>query len=378
MRALWSKRMSPNDDGHRSATTGVTSSDHARLWVIGLSALLIALGFARRRSGDAGPATGDRRSLEAGRGRSAETPSQIPARGWKDILLRVYHGISDNRILLVAAGVTFYSLLAIFPGIAALISIYGLFADPATVAGHLDTIANVAPGGAVDVLREQMTRLASQGGTTLGVSFVVSLAISLWTANSGVKAIFDALNIVYGEEEKRGFLKLNVVTLFVTLGIVAFILLTLAAVVAIPVALTYIPLPGVTALVVRIGRWPILFALVTLALAVLYKYGPSRAEPRWRWITWGSVSAAVVWLAASALFSWYVASFGSYNKTYGSLGAIIGFMTWIWISIIVVLVGAKLNAEMEHQTVRESTTGQPKPLGRRGARMADTVGAAQG
>jgi membrane protein len=377
MRALWSKRMSPNDDVHRSATTGVTSSDHARLWVIGLSALLIALGFARRRSGDASPATGDRRPLEAGRGRSAETPSQIPARGWKDILLRVYHGISDNRILLVAAGVTFYSLLAIFPGIAALISIYGLFADPGTVAGHLDTIANVAPGGAVDVLREQMTRLASQGGTTLGVSFVVSLAISLWTANSGVKAIFDALNIVYGEEEKRGFLKLNVVTLFVTLGIVAFILLTLAAVVAIPVALAYIPLPEVTALVVKIGRWPILFALVTMALAVLYKYGPSRTEPRWRWITWGSVSAAIVWLAASALFSWYVASFGSYNKTYGSLGAVIGFMTWIWISIIVVLVGAKLNAEMEHQTVHESTTGQPKPIGRRGARMADTVGAAQ-
>src|SRR4029077_11930772 len=147
-----SKRMSTNDDVHRSATTGVTPSEHAPLWAIGLSALLIALGFARRRSGDANPATGDRRSLEVGRGRSAETPSQIPARGWKDILLRVYHGISGNRILLVAAGVTFYSLLAIFPGIAALISIYGLFADPATVASHLDTIASVAPGGAVDVL----------------------------------------------------------------------------------------------------------------------------------------------------------------------------------------------------------------------------------
>jgi membrane protein len=365
-------------DVHRSGTVGVMSSGRAPLWAIGLSALLIALGFARRRSGDASLATGDRRSIEADRGRSAETPSRIPDRGWKDILLRVYHGISENRILLVAAGVTFYSLLAIFPGIAALISIYGLFADPATVASHLDTIASVAPGGAVDVLREQMTRLASQGETTLGVSFIVSLAISLWTANSGVKAIFDALNIVYGEEEKRSFIKLNAVTLFVTIGIVVFILLTLAAVVALPVALTYIPLPGVTALVVRIGRWPILFALVTLALAVLYKYGPSRAEPRWRWITWGSVSAAVVWLAASALFSWYVASFGSYNKTYGSLGAIIGFMTWIWISIIVVLVGAKLNAEMEHQTVRESTTGQPKPLGRRGARMADTVGRHRG
>jgi membrane protein len=365
-------------DVHRAGTAGVTSAEHSPLWVIGLSVLLIALGFARPRSGDKSPATADRGPLETGRGRSAETPSQIPARGWKDILVRVYHGISENRILLVAAGVTFYSLLAIFPGIAALISIYGLFADPATVASHLDTIASVAPGGAIDVLREQMSRLASQGGTTLGVSFIVSLAISLWTANSGVKAIFDALNIVYGEEEKRSFTKLNAVTLSVTLGIVAFILLTLAAVVVLPVALTFIPIPGVTALVVRIGRWPILFALVTLALAVLYRNGPSRTEPRWRWITWGSVSAAVVWLAASALFSWYVASFGSYNKTYGSLGAIIGFMTWIWISIIVVLVGAKLNAEMEHQTIRESTTGQPKPLGKRGARMADTVGAAQG
>ena len=369
--------MSTNDGVHRSVTTGVTSSEHARLWVIGLSALLIALGFARRRSGDASPATCDRRSLEVGRGRAAETPSQIPARGWKDILLRVYHGISDNRILLVGAGVTFYLLLAIFPGIAALISIYGLFADPASVASHLDTMANVAPGGAIDLLREEMTHLASQGGATLGVSFLVSLAISLWTANSGVKAIFDALNIVYGEDEKRSFLKLNAITLAVTLGIVVFILLTLAAIVAVPVALAYIPLPGVTALVVKIGRWPILFVLVTTALAVLYKYGPSRTEPRWRWITWGSVSAAIAWLAASALFSWYVASFGSYNKTYGSLGAVVGFMTWIWISIIVVLLGAKLNAEMEHQTVQESTIGQPKPLGRRGARMADSIGTAQ-
>ena len=291
--------------------------------------------------------------------------------------MRVYRGISENRILLVAAGVTFYALLAIFPGIAALISIYGLFADAASVADHLDTIAAVAPGGAIDVLREEMDRLASQGGATLGVSFMVSLAISLWTANSGIKAVFDALNIVYGEEEKRSFLKLNAVTLLVTLGIIAFILLTLAAIVAIPVALAFIPLPGMMAVVVKIGRWPVLFALVTIALAVLYKYGPSRTEPRWRWITWGSVSAAIVWLAASALFSWYVASFGSYNKTYGSLGAVIGFMTWIWISIIVVLVGAKLNAEMEHQTARESTTGPPKPLGRRGATMADTVGEAQ-
>jgi membrane protein len=201
-------------DVQRPAAADVTASEHTTaLWTIGLSALLIASGFARRRSRDPSVAPDNRRPVEAGRGRSAETPSEIPARGWKDILLRVYHGISENRILLVAAGVTFYALLAIFPGIAALISIYGLFADPASVANHLDTIASVAPGGAIDVLREQMTRLASQDGSALGVSFIVSLAISLWTANSGVKAVFDALNIVYGEEEKRSFLKLNAVTL---------------------------------------------------------------------------------------------------------------------------------------------------------------------
>jgi membrane protein len=364
-------------DVHYSTATDTTSPEHAPLWAIGLSALLIALGLTGRQSGDALRGRNDRALGEADHGRFADMPSQIPRRGWRDILPRVYNGISEDRILLIAAGVTFYALLAIFPGIAALISIYGLFADPASIASHLDTLANVAPGGAMDVLHEQMTRLASQGGTTLGVSFLISLAVSLWTANSGVKGLFDALNVVYEEEEKRGFIKLNAITLTVTASSVVFILLSIAVVVALPVVLNYLPVPGVTSALVKLARWPILFLVVTLALAVVYRYGPSRNEARWRWITWGSIFATIVWLAASALFSWYVANFGSYNKTYGSLGAIIGFMTWIWISIIVVLVGAKLNAEMEHQTARESTTDQPKPLGRRGAKMADTVGAAQ-
>lgn len=347
----------------------------APLWAIGASALLIALGFTRRESRD--PATRAGNRSDDGRGRSADTPSEIPSSGWKDILLRVYHGISEDRILLVAAGVTFYVLLSIFPGIAALISIYGLFANPGDIAGHLDTIANVAPSGAIQVLRDEMTRLASQGGTTLGVSFLISLVISFWTASSGVKGLFDALNIVYEEEEKRGFLKYYLVALIFTISFVIFILLSIALVVALPVALNFIPLPGVTDLLVKFVRWPMLFVLVALALAALYRYGPSRTQPRWRWVTWGSAGAAVIWLAASVLFSWYVASFGSYNKTYGSLGAIIGFMTWIWISIIVVLIGAKLDAEMEHQTARETTTGEPKPLGARGAKMADTVAPAR-
>jgi membrane protein len=222
-----------------------------------------------------------------------------------------------------------------------------------------------------------LTRLSAEGSTTLGISFLVGLVISLWSANSGIKALFDSLNVVYEEEEKRSFIRLNAVTLSLTIATIAFLLIGLACVVALPVMLNYLPLQGVSSLLLKIARWPILLMLVALGLTLIYRYGPSRMEPRWQWITWGSAFAAIVWLATSAVFSWYAANFGSFNKTYGSLGAIIGFMTWMWLSIIVVLVGAKLNAEMEHQTVRESTTGQPKPLGRRGARMADTVGAVQ-
>ncbi len=220
------------------------------------------------------------------------------------------------------------------------------------------------------MLRDQMTRLAAQGGKTLGISFLVSLMISLWTANSGVKAVFDALNFAYDVDEKRGFLKLNAVSLLFTIGLVVFVLLILGAVVALPVIINYIAIPVVTAVLVQFGRWPILFVLITSALEVLYKFGPSRAGQRWQWVSWGSVFAAIVWLCASGLFSWYVANFGSYNKTYGSLGAIIGFMTWIWITVIVVLVGAKLNAEIEHRSARGTTSSRPA------VRMTDTVGAA--
>jgi membrane protein len=296
--------------------------------------------------------TSDHMRFEAGRSRLAETPLESPRRGWRDIFLRVYRGISEDRILLVAAGVTFYLLLSIFPGIGTLISIYGLFADPAEVTSRLNAIANVAPGGAIQVLHDELTRLATRGGTTLGIGFLVSLVISLWTANSGVSAIFDALNIVYEKKEKRSLFRYYLSTLAFTIGTVIFALLAIAVVVAMPVILNFIPLPGGTDLFVQVVRWPILFVLVALALAVLYRYAPSRNEARWYWITWGSAFATCAWVGVSVLFSWYVANFGSYNKTYGSLGAIIGFMTWIWLSVIVVLVGAKLDAEMERRTAR--------------------------
>ena len=313
----------------------------------------------------------------ADRGRGARTPSEIPSHGWKDILVRVYENISKHRVILIAAGITFYSILALFPAIAALVAVYGLFADPATIAGNLDQLSGVAPEGATDVLRDQLNRLASQGGSTLGVAFIVGLLVSLWSANAGVKSLFDGLNIVHGEDEKRGFIKLNMVSLAFTVATILFALLSLAAIVVVPLIINFFGLAEASNLIMRIARWPILLVLVAFALAVLYRYGPDRAKAQWRWITWGSAFAAVVWLAASILFSWYAANFGGYNKTYGSLGAIVGFMVWIWLSVIVILIGAEIDAKMGHQTARDTTTGAPKPMGARGARMADTLGATQ-
>jgi len=311
-------------------------------------------------------------------GRHAATPSEIPARGWKDILLRAYANISKHRILALAAGMTYYSILAIFPAIAALVAVYGLFSDPSTIARHLDQLGGFLPGGAIEVAREQLTRVASKGSQTLGLTFLIGLGTSLWSANAAMKSLFDTLNIVHGEEEKRSFVKLNAMSLGFTIGGVLFVAAALSAIVVIPVVLNYVGLSSAGELLVRIGRWPAMYLVLTFALAVIYRYGPSRETARWRWITWGSAMAALLWLAVSGLFSWYAANFGKFNETYGSLGAIIGFMTWLWISAIVILLGAEIDAEMEHQTARDTTTGSPKPLGVRGARVADTVGAAQG
>lgn len=314
----------------------------------------------------------DRAQIEGARGRSAEKRSDIPARGWKDILWRVYAGISDDRILANAAAVTFYALLALSPAIAALVSIYGFFADPASIQQHLDSISGFLPGGAIDVIRDQLSRLAAQPRGTLGLSFLLGLVISLWSANGGIKALFDALNVVYEEKEKRSFFRLNAVTLAFTVAMIGFLIAALACIVALPVALNY--LPGFVGFILNIVRWPVMLVLVALALACIYRYGPSRDEPKWGWITWGSGLAALAWLGVSAIFSFYAANFGTFNKTYGSLGAVIGFMMWMWLSVAVILIGAKLNAETEHQTARDTTEGTPEPIGARRAKMADTLG----
>jgi membrane protein len=312
------------------------------------------------------------------RGRQAASPAEIPAKGWKDVLLRVYANIPAHRILALAAGMTYYSILAIFPAIAALVALYGFFSDPMTITRHLDQLGGFLPGGAIDIAKEQLTRVASKGTQTLGLTFAIGLATSLWSANAAMKSLFDTLNIVHGEEEKRGFFKLNALSLGFTVGGVALILAALGSIVVVPVILSYVGLSDAGDMLLRIGRWPAMYLILTLALAVVYRYGASREAPQWRWITWGSAIAALLWLGASGLFSWYAANFGNFNETYGSLGAVVGFMTWLWISAIVILLGAEIDAELEHQTAHDTTTGAPKPMGMRGARMADTIGAPQG
>ncbi|WP_407146978.1 YihY/virulence factor BrkB family protein [Bradyrhizobium sp. ORS 86] len=330
--------------------------------------MLLAAGFLMGRLVSSGwqmlPAQrgGDRDTSAIGpetgiRGRSTNSPAGFPAAVWKDILLRVYGNIGQHRILALAAGITYYSILALFPAIAALVAIYGMFSNPASIATQLDGVVGLMPGGAIDVTREQLTRVASGEHHTLGLTFVVGLAVALWSANAATKALFDTLNVVYGEEEKRGFLRLNAVSLAFTVAAIGCGLLALGAVVVIPVALNYLPLSSSADLLIRLARWPALVAGLALALACVYRFGPSRKAPYWRWITWGSVAAGLLWLVASALFSWYAANFGTFNQTYGSLGAAIGFMTWLWISAIAILLGAELDAEIEHQTARGTGTG---------------------
>lgn len=295
------------------------------------------------------------------RRRGATTASELPPRSWKKIMLRVYANISKHRVLALAAAMTYYSILAIFPAIAALVAMYGLFSDPTAITRHLDQLGGFLPSGAIDIARDQLTRVASKGSQTLGLTFFVGLITSLWSANAAMKSLFDTLNIVHGEDEKRGFVKLNALSLCFTIAGVGFLLGALGSIIVVPLVLNYIGLSDVGDLLLRIGRWPAMYFVLTLALVVIYRYGPDRRTARWRWITWGSAIAALLWLAASGLFSWYAANFGRFNETYGSLGAIVGFMTWLWISAIVILLGAEIDAEMEQQTSRGSTTEPLRP-----------------
>lgn len=328
-----------------------------------------------------GPLPDRRRPVEAeidarepGRGRLAETPGEIPARGWRDILWRVYEQTAEDRVFSVAGSMAFFTLLALFPGLSALVALYGLFADTSTIGQHLSQLAFILPAGAYDLIAAQIELAVTASSGALGLRFALSVLVAIWSANSGMKAAFDGLNVAYDETERRSFIALNLQSLgFTLLALVAGIV-AVGVVIAVPVIFSLLNVNERAEFWISLLRWPVMIVAVWLALAFLYRFGPSREQPKWRWVTWGSTLAAVLWVLVSSLFSWYVAGFGSYESSYGPLGAIIAFMTWIWLSASVVLLGAELNAEMEHQTAVDSTTGAPLPLGARGAEMADTIG----
>jgi membrane protein len=288
-------------------------------------------------------------ATEAKSGKGASGPADIPSPGWWAILKRTFAEVNGDRVLAVAGGVTFYGLLSLFPAVTVLVSVYGLFADPQSISEHLAMLSSVLPEGAMNIISEQVTRIASGDGAKLGLAALAGLLVALWSANSAMKAMMDALNIAYDAEEKRSFIMLNLVSLGFTLAAIVGLLVLISAIAVVPAMLNTMQLGVVGDVLVDYGRWPLVFALGIAGLAVLYRYGPSRPDVGWRWITPGSLIATLALVVFSMLFSWYAANFGKFNETYGSLGAVIGFLTWMWLSASIVLIGAELNAEIENQ-----------------------------
>jgi membrane protein len=256
--------------------------------------------------------------------------------------------------------------------LSAIVSLFGLAADPHTVQQQLAHTAGILPQDATNLISEQLNTMAANP-SKLGLGLVISVGIALWTARSGTGMIMTALNIAYDEKETRNFIWFNIHAFALTAGLVLFGIVSIAFVAVLPAVMSFLDLPASWSIVIQVVRWAALAVLVVLALAILYRFGPSRAKPRWQWVSWGALVAAVLWLAASAAFSYYVSNFGGYNKTYGSLAAVVIVLLWFYITAYVILIGAELNAEMEHQTARDTTTRPERPLGARGARMADTV-----
>jgi membrane protein len=313
---------------------------------------------------------GSERSAGSGE-EGADRPTAVPLREWWAVLRRVWDEIAEDHMSIVAAGCGFYALLALFPAITALVAIYGLLADPATIEQQLSGLGSLVPPEAVELIKSQAHAVAAAGPTRLSWGAALGLLLALYSATSGVKTLFEALNIAYEEREARSFLRLNLVAFLFTAGAVVGVAIMIAVIVGLPVVLGYLPLGPLGAWLVRLGSWLLLSLLVLFGLALLYRFGPSRAPARWRWATPGSLAAAILWLAGSLAFSIYVGKFAAYNQTYGTLGGVVVLLLWLFISAFAILLGAELNAELELQTQRDTTTGAPQPMGRRRAYAAD-------
>ena len=316
----------------------------------------------------------DGQSRHKKRGRQAEKPSEIPAKGWKDILYRVYQSLERDRIMLIAAGSTFYLLLALFPALAAFVSVYGFLADRASVASNTSLLIGILPTDSINLIRTQLELLASQETKLLSIGFIFGLSVAMWSANNGAKAIFEALNVAYNEKESRSFFKLNLVSFAFTLSVLFGAIVLITATAILPSVLERVGAGRFSTSLLALLRWPAVFLIVGAATSITYRVGPDREPAQWRWLSWGAVLSTAVWIVASAGFTYYLSNFADYNATYGALGAVAGLMVWIWISVMILIVGAEINAELEHQTEVDTTTGEPLPMGDRGAVVADTLG----
>ncbi len=317
--------------------------------------------------------TEQRENTERPPGAEAGNPAQIPAKGWLQVTKRAFAESKADNVSILAGGVAFFAFLALFPAMIAALSVYGLIADPATVADQVGQLAALLPETARPLVVDQLNAVAAGSGGALGIGLAISLLAALWSASSGTSNLMSAVNVAYDEDETRGFLKLRGTALLLTLGAIVFVLLAVTLVAVVPAVLNALGLGGVALLLAQALRWLLLVALVIGALAVVYRMGPDRDSPRMSWVSTGAIVATVLWVAASVLFSLYVSNFGSYNKTYGALAGVVVLMLWLYLTSYLILLGAEINAESERQTERDSTVGEEEPPGQRGAAAADDL-----
>jgi len=307
------------------------------------------------------------------RGREAQNPGEIPPKGWMDVARRTWNEVSDANLFLVAGGVTYAILLALFPGLAALISIYGLMLDPSQIERQVGTLSGILPAQTQQLLSDEVHQLVGSSHGALGWGAAAGLLLALWTASRGMSGTITALNIAYEEKERRGFFKFNLIALGLTVAFIFGGLLVIALVAVLPAIIQFLDIGSATKWLLLVVQWPVLIGVVMLGLAALYRYAPDREKAQWQWVSPGAIVATILWVIASVAFTVYVANFGSYDKTYGSLGGVIILLTWLYLSALVVLLGAVINAQSEKQTRKDSTDGRPRPVGQRAANAADTV-----
>lgn len=312
-------------------------------------------------------------SQKTGRGRHAGVPYRINLHGWWDIARRLFKSIGEKNISILAAGVAFYSLLAIFPALAAIVTTYALLADPQTVAVHLAKADSFLPSDVMEIFNEQLGTLSSRPAQGLSFQLILGVLLAIWSAHKGVDALTAAIGVAYKQPETRSFFRLQVLTYSMTAAAVLFAVIILSLLVVLPSITALLSLPEWWNIVIPILRWVVFVGVVSLAIAALYRYAPARSAAQWKWLSVGAILATLLWLTGSALFSLYVSRFGTYNETYGALGAIVVLLLWLFISSYAIIMGAAVNAEMEYQTLRDTTRGPARPMGERGAVVADTM-----